>query len=1208
MKMLTKFESKSTRAKGLAFHPSRPWVLVALFSSTIQLWDYRMGTLLHKFEDHEGPVRGIDFHPTQPLFVSAGDDYTIKVWSLETKKCLFTLNGHLDYVRTVFFHRELPWIISASDDQTIRIWNWQNRKEIACLTGHNHFVMCADFHPSEDLVVSASLDETVRVWDISGLRKKHSAPGSFNLEDQFSAQQNLLDGGFGDCVVKFILEGHTRGVNWASFHPTLPLIVSGGDDRQVKLWRMSSTKAWEVDTCRGHTNNVDSVIFHPYQNLIISVGEDKTIRVWDLDKRTPVKQFKRENDRFWLVRAHPHINLFGAAHDSGIMVFKLDRERPCSAISQNQLIFVNKEKQVQTFDYNKKVATLPYVSLKKIGHQWNAFRSISYNPSQHSVLVNSVDSQGDRFALCTLPKQPTGAIEPTGILEDSGSFATFVARNRFVVYNVSSSSLEVRSLDNKITKSIKVDGDSAVRDIVYGGPGCVLILQTRSVVLFDVQQGKKLAEIALKNVKYVSWSADGQFLALMSKHTITIVTKQLEVVTSMHETIRIKSAAWDETGVLIYSTLNHIKYTLLNGDNGIIKTLENTLYITKVHGKFVYALNREGDVEIVTIDPTEYRFKKALVNKNFPEVLRIIKNSNLVGQNIISYLQKSGFPDIALQFVQEPQTRFDLAIEHGDLSIAFEEAQKLDNAAAWERLGKEALAQGNTKIVELVYQTQKQFDKLSFLYLITGDSSKLAKMESIAERRGDISGLILNTIYSNRMEKRTDVFAKAGSLPLAYAIAKANGQSNAAASLLEEAGIDEQDVVLPDTLSASSFLKAPVISQPLDSWPLKKAELSFFEKALLGQVEDLKIDENVNESEQSKAQIGDFEDEDTILGNDESLEDDGGWDLGDEDLEIEEELNESGAVEEDSATIEDSQLALWVRNSKLPYVLVATGAFEAAAQALNKQAGVVNFEPLRSRFADIYEGCRIYMSATPNELSAVSGLVNKNADEENASKILPYISGIDLVTKKMNEGFKLFKANKLELAIECFRDVIYMIVLLAVDNDEDEEIARSALVKAREYILGLSMELKRRALSADDVKRNLELASYFTRTKLLPQHRSTALQVAMSQSFKHKNFVQASYFAAEFLKIVTTGPRAEQAQKIKDRADSLAHDAIEVDFDPYADFNICASSYTPIYKDSPEVSDPLTGAKYHASEKGKIDSISLISKIGVPSSGLRIRL
>ena len=42
-----------------------------------------------------------------------------------------------------------------------------------------------------------------------------------------------------DVVVKYVLEGHDRGVNWAAFHPTLPLIASAADDRLVKLWRMS---------------------------------------------------------------------------------------------------------------------------------------------------------------------------------------------------------------------------------------------------------------------------------------------------------------------------------------------------------------------------------------------------------------------------------------------------------------------------------------------------------------------------------------------------------------------------------------------------------------------------------------------------------------------------------------------------------------------------------------------------------------------------------------------------------------------------------------------------------------------------------------------------------------------------------------------------------------------------------------------------------
>lgn len=1200
MKMLTKFESKSTRAKGIAFHPSRPWVLVALFSSTIQLWDYRMGTLLHRYEDHEGPVRGIDFHPTQPIFASAGDDYTIKVWSLETNKCLYTLNGHLDYVRTVFFHRELPWIITASDDQTIRIWNWQNRKELACLTGHNHFVMCAQFHPTEDLVVSASLDETIRVWDISGLRKRHSAPGASSFEDQMAAQQNLLDAGFGDCVVKFILEGHTRGVNWASFHPTLPLIVSGGDDRQVKLWRMSSTKAWEVDTCRGHTNNVDSVIFHPHQNLIISVGEDKTLRVWDLDKRTPVKQFKRENDRFWLIAAHPHINLFGAAHDSGIMVFKLDRERPCSVTHQNELIFINREKQVQTFDYNKKVSSLPYVSLKNLGQAWNSFKSISYNPSQHSILVNEGN---DRFGLVLLPKKPTGAVEPNGVIEDAGSFALFVARNRFVVYNKPSESLEVRTLDNKITKTIKIDG--AVTDIVNSGAGCVLLLQPKKVVLFDIQQGKKLAELAVKNVKYVAWSHDGQYAALMSKHTITTVTKRLELINSMHDTIRIKSACWDETGVLIYSTLNHIRYSLLNGERGIIKTLENTLYINKAQGKLIYALDRDGEMKILSIDPTEYRFKKALANKNFPEVLRIIKNSNLVGQNIISYLQKSGYPEIALQFVQDPQTRFDLALEYGNLDVALEEAKKLNNNVVWNKLSKEAMLQGDTSLVEMICQIQKSFDKLSFLYLITGDHVKLSKMQEIAQNRGDYASLIANTFYSNSTLLRAKVFSQIGSLPLAYAVAKTNGDDAAAAGFLDQAGISESDVVLPDNISSTGFSKAPTTAEAFKKWPLKKADRSYFEKALVNEIEEpaTEASDEIISAEKSRTSV-----EQDLLENEGADAEGDGWDMGEEELELgTEQPGEEESPNDEKTQAEESITATWVSNSKLPAVLIAAGAFDAAAQALNRQAGIVNFEPLRKNFINIFEGCRTYMAATPTELPAIPGYICADAEEEDINAILPRTPNVAIVVDFMNEGYKYFKANKLESAVQSFRDAIYAITLLAVRSDEEEETARKSLEKAREYILGLSIELERRQLPAENVKRNLELAAYFTKAKLSPPHRSNALQVAMSQSFKHKNYLQASFFAGELLKIMPSGPRADQARKVKDKADSLAYDAVAIDFDPYADFDVCASTHTPIYKGSPVVLDPLTGAKYHASEKGKTDCIALISKVGAPASGLRIR-
>ncbi len=79
---------------------------------------------------------------------------------------------------------------------------------------------------------------------------------------------------------------------------------------------------------RGHTNNVSCVLFHPKHELIVSNSEDRTMRVWDISKRLGVQTFRRESDRFWILAAHPDQNLLAAGHDSGMTVFKLERERP----------------------------------------------------------------------------------------------------------------------------------------------------------------------------------------------------------------------------------------------------------------------------------------------------------------------------------------------------------------------------------------------------------------------------------------------------------------------------------------------------------------------------------------------------------------------------------------------------------------------------------------------------------------------------------------------------------------------------------------------------------------------------------------------------------------------------------------------------------------------------------------------------------------
>lgn len=172
----------------------------------------------------------------------------------------------------------------------------------------------------------------------------------------------------------------------------------------------------------------------------------------------------------------------------------------------------------------------------------------------------------------------------------------------------------------------------------------------------------------------------------------------------------------------------------------------------------VYCLDRASKPKVLNIDPTEYRFKLALVKRNYDEMLQIIKTSSLVGQSIISYLQKKGYPDIALQFVQDPQTRFELAVDCGNLDVAVEMAKQLDRPKLWTRLGAEALAHGNHQIVEMTHQKLRNFDKLSFLYLATGDEEKLSRMAKIAEHRGDFTSRFQNALYLGDVDNRIQMF------------------------------------------------------------------------------------------------------------------------------------------------------------------------------------------------------------------------------------------------------------------------------------------------------------------------------------------------------------------------------------------------------------------------------------------------------------------
>lgn len=130
-----------------------------------------------------------------------------------------------------------------------------------------------------------------------------------------------------------------------------------------------------------------------------------------------------------------------------------------------------------------------------------------------------------------------------------------------------------------MTKKITVNNCD---EIFTAGTGMLLLRNPDGVILFDVQQKRcasldplcldnkdlifrEMAQVRVSQCKSVVWSSDMSHLGLLSKHTVTLCDRKLQMLCSVKESTKIKSGVWDESGVFIYTTSNHIKYCINNG-------------------------------------------------------------------------------------------------------------------------------------------------------------------------------------------------------------------------------------------------------------------------------------------------------------------------------------------------------------------------------------------------------------------------------------------------------------------------------------------------------------------------------------------------------------------------------------------------------------------------------------------------------------------
>lgn len=714
-------------------------------------------------------MRCAKFIVRKQWFIAGTDDMHLRVYNYNTMEKVKEWEAHTDYIRFVEVHPNRPYVLSSSDDMSIKLWDWEKDWEcVQVFESHVHYVMMIKINPRDtNTFASASLDRSIKVWGLT------AGSPHFSLE------------GAG---------AHERGVNCIDYYPggDKPYLLSGADDRTVKIWDYQ-TKAC-LQTLEGHSHNVSSVCFHPRLPLIVTASEDGTVRLWHSTTYRPETTLNYGLERAWCIAPTKDANKIAIGYDEGTIVLKLGNERPVASMDTNT------GKVVWALGHDIQTMSLKGITKDQ---EINDGEKLQLNPRDlgscevyPQLLTHNCNGQfivvlGDgEYIIYTSQALRNKAF---------GSALDFVWSSQGTGdYAIRESISRVKIFKNfKEHKVVSLPISSA--EGLFGG-ACLGVRSSDSIVFFDWDEGEFIRKIDVTPTQ-VFWNENSDALVLACSDSYFVLQFNREAVTNalaagkidpeegvdgsfeLEATMndKVRTGQWVGDCFLFTNGSGKLNY-YVGGEVMTLSHLDHPMYLLGYFPKEdrVFLIDKAYNVVSNKLLLSVLNYQTAVVRKDFDTANQILPGiPKSEHASVARFLESQGFKQEALAVTNDPDHKFELAIDLRNMDIAHavlqeckDDVDSTEYQSKWKRLGDLALHYGDIALAQSCAEKADDLSGLLLLYSSSGNKDGMLKLAVKARDAGRSNVAFSAYFITGQVESCIDLLIDTGRLPEAAFFAR----------------------------------------------------------------------------------------------------------------------------------------------------------------------------------------------------------------------------------------------------------------------------------------------------------------------------------------------------------------------------------------------------------------------------------------------------